>query len=239
MHSKIHSDELLIGPDLIRQGTDHTITLVVDGDPTLTLRESNLVNCDIAVINEARQGTRARSYKTQIALPVIALAVTLPLFFSTILNRPDTPERKTLDPASIDIVIQRAMSQLNTPYAWGGGDETGPTLGIRDGGTADKYGDYKKFGFDSSGLMIYAFGGLYKLPHYTGYQYIDINTRQIPYEERQRGDMIFYGSAAQDHVALYMGDNLMIEALSSGEFVKISELRQSGISTYVARPLAP
>src|SRR5690606_24361385 len=50
--------------------------------------------------------------------------------------------------AAVETVIDRAMSQLGVQYAWGGGDEDGPTLGIRDGGTADAHGDYNKVGFD-------------------------------------------------------------------------------------------
>ncbi len=64
------------------------------------------------------------------------------------------------------------MAYLGTTYAWGGGDSSGPTLGIRDGGVADSYGDYMKVGFDCSGLALYAWAqvGVY-LPHYSGYQY--------------------------------------------------------------------
>ena len=83
------------------------------------------------------------------------------------------------------------MSQLNKPYAWGGGgDANGPTKGIRDGGVADAHGDYNKIGFDCSGLMIYAFAGIgYDLPHYTGYQYVG---PRAPIAMMQRGDMIFW-----------------------------------------------
>ena len=56
-------------------------------------------------------------------------------------------------------VIDRAMSQLGVQYAWGGGNGRGPTLGVRDGGVADAFGDYRHVGFDCSGLMIYAFAG--------------------------------------------------------------------------------
>ena len=69
-------------------------------------------------------------------------------------------------------VIDRAMSQLGVQYAWGGGNGRGPTLGVRDGGVADAFGDYRRVGFDCSGLMIYAFAGAgVALPHYSGYQY--------------------------------------------------------------------
>ncbi|WP_043451343.1 NlpC/P60 family protein [Jongsikchunia kroppenstedtii] len=138
--------------------------------------------------------------------------------------------------AGVEIVVNRAMSQLGVRYSWGGGDANGPTLGIRDGGVADSYGDYAHPGFDCSGLMIYAFAGVgISLPHYTGYQYQA--GPHYPLSEMQRGDMIFYGANASEHVALYLGNNQMIEAPQSGDVVKISPLRTSGAMPYVVRML--
>uniref|UniRef100_UPI003CC7D252 NlpC/P60 family protein n=1 Tax=Nocardia cyriacigeorgica TaxID=135487 RepID=UPI003CC7D252 len=135
---------------------------------------------------------------------------------------------------AIEIVVDRAMSQLGVTYAWGGGDEDGPTLGIRDGGVADSHGDYNKVGFDCSGLMIYAFAGIgVSLPHYSGYQY-NAGTR-VPVDERERGDMLFWGPNGSQHVALYLGDGKMIEAPQSGDVVKVSPVRESGIMPYAVR----
>nr|WP_245555655.1 NlpC/P60 family protein [Gordonia soli] len=137
-------------------------------------------------------------------------------------------------PAAVEVVVNRMMSQLNVPYAWGGGDGNGPTQGIRDGGVADSYGDYNKTGFDCSGLMIYGFAGVgIDLPHYTGYQYT--SGPQFPLSQMKRGDMIFYGPNASQHVALYLGDNKMIEAPQSGDVVKVSPLRTSGAMPNVVR----
>lgn len=137
-------------------------------------------------------------------------------------------------PQAVEVVVNRALSQLNLPYAWGGGDANGPTKGIRDGGVADSFGDYNKVGFDCSGLMIYAFAGIgYDLPHYTGYQYT--SGPQVPLSQIQRGDMIFYGPNASAHVALYLGDNKMVEARQSGDVVKISPLRTDGAMPNVVR----
>ena len=134
------------------------------------------------------------------------------------------------DSARVETVINRAMSQLGRPYAWGGGDANGPTRGIRDGGVADSHGDYNKIGFDCSGLMIYAFAGVGKaLPHYTGYQYT--SGPQYPISSRKRGDMLFWPG----HVALYLGDGKMIEAPQSGDVVKISPVRLAGAMPMVVR----
>ncbi|BDT87042.1 NlpC/P60 family protein [Nocardia cyriacigeorgica] len=135
---------------------------------------------------------------------------------------------------AIEIVVDRAMSQLGVTYAWGGGDEDGPTLGIRDGGVADSHGDYNKVGFDCSGLMIYAFAGIgVSLPHYSGYQY-NAGTR-VPVDERERGDMLFWGPNGSQHVALYLGDGKMVEAPQSGDVVKVSPVREAGIMPYAVR----
>lgn len=134
----------------------------------------------------------------------------------------------------VETVIDRAMSQLGVTYAWGGGDANGPTLGIRDGGVADAHGDYRKVGFDCSGLMVYAFAGVgISLPHYTGYQYTA--GTQVPVSQMKRGDMLFWGPGASQHVALYLGDGQMLEAPASGDVVKISPVRWGGMTPYAVR----
>lgn len=138
---------------------------------------------------------------------------------------------------AIETVIDRGMSQLGVPYAWGGGNASGPTLGIRDGGVADSFGDYNKVGFDCSGLMIYAFAGAgISLPHYTGYQYTA--GTQVPVSEMRRGDMIFYGPNASQHVALYLGGGQMLEAPQSGSVVTVSPVRWDGMTPYAVRMVA-
>ncbi len=144
-------------------------------------------------------------------------------------SRPSAPAG-----ASIEAVIARALSKLGMPYAWGGGNASGPTRGIRDGGVADRYGDYNKIGFDCSGLMIYAFAGVRSLSHYSGYQYT--SGRQVPLSQMRRGDMLFYGGAGGiHHVALYLGGGQMVEAPQSGLRVRIAPVRYGGIMPYATR----
>ncbi|MEA5361378.1 NlpC/P60 family protein [Amycolatopsis sp., V23-08] len=136
--------------------------------------------------------------------------------------------------ASIEAVIARALSKLGMPYAWGGGNASGATRGIRDGGVADRYGDYNKIGFDCSGLMIYAFAGVRSLPHYSGYQYTA--GRRVPLSQMRRGDMLFYGGAGGiHHVALYLGGGQMVEAPQSGLRVRVAPVRYGGIMPYATR----
>lgn len=125
-----------------------------------------------------------------------------------------------------EFVIKRAMSQMGVPYSWGGGNAAGPSRGIDSGaGTV---------GFDCSGLMLYAFAGVgIKLDHYSGSQY---NAgRKVPTSQMRRGDMLFWGPNASQHVALYLGDGQMIEAPYTGSVVKISPVRTSGMTPYATR----
>jgi len=138
---------------------------------------------------------------------------------------------------SVQAVIGRAMSQLGVPYAWGGGNIYGPTRGIRDGGVADAHGDYNKIGFDCSGLMIYAFAAAGKrLPHYSGYQ--ATAGRRVPLSQKRPGDMLFWATRGQiHHVALYIGNERMVEAPFSGSHVRIAAVRYGGIVGYATRLL--
>ena len=125
-----------------------------------------------------------------------------------------------------EYVIRRGMSQLGVPYSWGGGNAAGPARGIdRGAGTV---------GFDCSGLMLYMFAGVgIKLDHYSGSQY---NAgRKIPSSQMRRGDMIFWGPNASQHVAMYLGDGQMLEAPYTGSVVKVSPVRTSGMTPYVTR----
>ena len=136
---------------------------------------------------------------------------------------------------AVRTVIDRAMSQLGVQYAWGGGTGGGPSLGVRDGGIADAFRDYQRVGFDCSGLMIYAFAGVgVSLPHYSGYQYT--SGRQVPVSARQPGDMLFYDEGGSiGHVALYVGNGMMIEAPYSGAAVRLVPLRFDGLMPNVTR----
>jgi len=129
-------------------------------------------------------------------------------------------------------VVNAALAWLGTTYAWGGGNGSGPTLGIRDGGVADAYGDYMKVGFDCSGLALYAWAQVgISLPHYSRYQYF--SGQHVPVDQLQPGDLVFYANNTSDpgtihHVAIYMGNNQIVEAPQSGSVVKISTFYRSG-----------
>ncbi len=138
---------------------------------------------------------------------------------------------------AVESVVQRALSQVGVSYAWGGGDASGPTRGIRDGGVADAHGDYRKVGFDCSGLMIYAFAAAgIELDHYSGYQYQA--GQPVPLTGMRRGDLLFWqDSGSTHHVALYLGDGKMVEAPYSGSSVRVTPVRHNGIAPHAVRIL--
>ena len=125
-----------------------------------------------------------------------------------------------------EYVINRGLAVRGTPYSWGGGNAAGASFGI-DSGSGTK-------GFDCSGLMLYMFAGVgIKLDHYSGSQY---NAgRKVPSSQMRRGDMIFYGPNASQHVAMYLGGGQMLEAPYTGSVVKVSPVRTSGMTPYVTR----
>jgi cell wall-associated NlpC family hydrolase len=130
--------------------------------------------------------------------------------------------------AAAQTVIDRAMGELGVIYAWGGGTARGPSRGIRDGGVADAMGDYKKIGFDCSGLMLYAFAGVgVNLPRYSGNQHAYGD--QVPLANKQPGDMLAWARNGRIyHIALYIGNNKMIEAPYSGATVRVTNVRYGG-----------
>jgi cell wall-associated NlpC family hydrolase len=129
-------------------------------------------------------------------------------------------------------VIAAAQQWLGTPYAWGGGTANGPSRGIRDGGNGDRNQDWKKIGFDCSGLALYAYAQVgISLPHYSGYQYY--KGARISKANLQPGDLVFWAYNTSDpdtihHVAIWVGDGRILEAPQSGSTVKFSKMRWNG-----------
>ena len=136
------------------------------------------------------------------------------------------PGGRVRGPQAIEYVIRRGGSQRGVPYSWGGGALNGPSAGV----------DYDagKIGYDCSGFTRYAFAGVgVQIPKYSGDQY---NTgRKVPQSQAKRGDLLFWGPGGSQHVAIYLGNNQMLEASSSGERVKVSPLRMAGLQPYLAR----
>ncbi|TDE26569.1 peptidoglycan endopeptidase [Actinomadura sp. 6K520] len=124
-------------------------------------------------------------------------------------------------------VVAWSLCWLGTPYAWGGGNYSGPTRGIccSPGG----YDGRNYFGFDCSGLTLYAVyqasRGRIALGHYTGNQIADPRGTPVPTNQLKPGDLLFFGTPTPHHVAIFYGDGKMVEAPQTNDVVKISPLR--------------
>jgi cell wall-associated NlpC family hydrolase len=102
------------------------------------------------------------------------------------------------------VAVRAAETQVGVPYVWGAEDPG--------------------HGFDCSGLTAWAWGqaGVY-LPHYSGAQMAD--SAPVPISDLQPGDLLFYGPGGADHVAMYVGGGMMIEATFPGTVVRIDPVR--------------
>jgi cell wall-associated NlpC family hydrolase len=160
----------------------------------------------------------------------------------------------------IDIVVQRALSQRGVPYVYGGGGVSGQTNGVRpDGktlpgraalpgaqttpgiatipGTVITPGvgiapSTTTVGFDSSGLIQYAFAGAgIKMPR-TSAEQCNVGRKVLPAQAR-RGDLICYGPGGSQSVALFLGNGQMIEGTEP--VVAVSAARTTNMTPYLTR----
>lgn len=118
-------------------------------------------------------------------------------------------EGEAVVPSVIEEVIANAESQLGVPYVWGG-----TTPGV---------------GFDCSGLLQWAFAEAgVSIPRVTHDQW---NAGQrVEFDEIERGDLLFWRSdpTAPDyisHVAIYLGEGMMLEAPRTGLDVHVTPVR--------------
>ncbi|ACZ32441.1 Peptidase M23 (plasmid) [Xylanimonas cellulosilytica DSM 15894] len=131
-------------------------------------------------------------------------------------------------------IIDAATHYLGTPYSWGGGTTTGPSLGTYTSGSLD---GTHTVGFDCSGLVLFAVHhatGI-ELPHSAELQGTDPRGAVVArdWAQLQPGDVISFsedGSGAPGsfgHVGIYIGDGKMIHAPRPGKTVEIVQLRGS------------
>lgn len=137
--------------------------------------------------------------------------------------------------------VARAERWLGQPYAWAGGNYNGPTYGVDSPGT-DGWNDHTVYGFDCSGLVLYAWAalGVY-MPHYAATQYLVAGSFHPQPSQFQPGDLLFWsdgGVSGIHHVAMYIGGGNVIQAPNSGDVVKITPWTQVAYGYYGAtRPL--
>ncbi|AQA06756.1 hydrolase [Mycobacterium sp. MS1601] len=87
-------------------------------------------------------------------------------------------------------------------------------------------------GFDASGLIVYAFGGVgIKMPRSSGEQYRAV--RKVLPAQALPGDLLFYGPDGTQSVALFVGNGQMVEVGDKG--VAVSPVRTTDMTPYLGR----
>jgi hypothetical protein len=161
---------------------------------------------------------------------IYAFAIGLVMMLAPMVAAPSLatadPGTKPMDYQQVtDVVVARGLSQRGVPFSWAGGGITGPTRGTGTGALT--------VGFDASGLMQYAYAGAgMKLPRSSG-QIYKVGQKVLP-QQAQKGDMVFYGPEGTQSVAMYLGNNQMLEV---GDVVQVSPVRTSGMTPYLVRVL--
>jgi len=105
-----------------------------------------------------------------------------------------------------EIALRAALTRRGYPYVWAA---AGPTA------------------FDCSGLVVWAFAqqGI-SLPHYTGDLW-NLGTH-VSEADLEPGDLVFF--FGEDHVGIYIGDGLMVDAPAPGQNVIVQPISQDPYS---------
>lgn len=121
-------------------------------------------------------------------------------------------------------MIDAGLAMRGTPYSWGGGGKDGPSFGIDQGANTK--------GFDCSGFTQYMVwkgtGGKIDIGGATGTQWpTKLNGHGVSVDRTQvqPGDLLFWIRASGNHTAMYIGNDQMIEAPTTGDVVKVSAVR--------------
>ncbi len=121
------------------------------------------------------------------------------------LDAPSVDELPVAPGSSAAVAIAAALAQVGDRYVAGG---TGPNA------------------FDCSGLTSYAYSSAgVSLPHSSRAQ--STLGRQVSRNELQPGDLVFYYSPIS-HVALYIGNGMIVHARTYGKPVAVTSVDQSG-----------
>ena len=127
--------------------------------------------------------------------------------------------------------ISAGLSWIGTPYSWGGGSPTGPTLGIC--GPDGAQNDCHIKGFDCSGLMKYMWAQVgITVDHFS--QDIFNAGQQIPWDQKEPGDMVGYSGHVAMYVGTWNGVDYMLEAPESNEMLRISPVRNHASEPHYA-----
>ncbi|MCA2247504.1 C40 family peptidase [Mycobacterium intracellulare] len=122
--------------------------------------------------------------------------------------------------ATADLIGRR------TPYVWGGGNITGPSLGYGTGCGDDPESPTQShsIGFDAGSLAQYLLFRAFEItiPRTTTDQFRASRTVDTP----EAGDLVFFD---HDYAAVYLGRNCIAEATKPGELIAMNALPPVGI----------
>jgi len=125
-------------------------------------------------------------------------------------------------------IARRARSWVGWPYSFGGGDAAGPTYGHAV--DHDSRNDGKVRGFDCSGLTLWAMAPWRALTHFAATQYTQAGSLHPALSDLLPGDLVFWSPdgtvAGIGHVAVYLGDGLVVQAPKSGDHIRITPIDQ-------------
>ena len=134
----------------------------------------------------------------------------------------------------------KALSQLGVRYAWAGGNYSGPTYGVNSPGT-DGWNDSQVYGFDCSGLALFAWYPALSMSHLASNQYFEAGSYHPSSGDFRPGDLLFWSDGGADaihHVAIYIGGGNVVQAPNSGDVVKVTPWDQVSYGYFGAtRPL--
>lgn len=148
---------------------------------------------------------------------------------NAIKTAPTAPELYSVgepDWAQVETAIAFASEQLGERYVLGG---AGPNV------------------WDCSGITMksYAAAGVYIGWHSATAQYNVMASQKklVPFQQVQRGDLIWWSqesafSGDKYHVAIYLGDGMMLEAPNPARTVRIVPVRYGELWPYAGRPTA-
>lgn len=148
---------------------------------------------------------------------------------NAIKTAPTAPELYTVGPPNKELVeraIDFAKEQLGERYVLGG---AGPNV------------------WDCSGITMksYAAAGVYIGWHSATAQYnvLAAQKKLVPFQDAQRGDLIWWSqeeafSGDKYHVAIYLGDGMMLESPNPARTVRIVPVRYGELWPYAGRPTA-
>lgn len=149
---------------------------------------------------------------------------------NAIKTAPTAPELYTVgdpDSAKVEAAIAFAEAQLGERYVLGG---AGPDV------------------WDCSGITMksYAAASVYIGWHSATAQYNVLASQQklVPFQQAKRGDLIWWSterafSGDKYHVAIYLGNGMMLEAPNPARTVRIVPVRYGELWPYAGRPTAP